>query len=216
MAKIVGLMGLKGSGKDTVADHLVAVRGYTRLAFADPLRDEVMQGFGVTLQDLLARETKETPQAKFALQRCGDQDFVRCMLALSGPQNSLEQFLRAPRSPREILQVWGTEYRRADNPSYWVDQLFARLPAEKDCVITDVRFLIEAQRLYRHNAILLRVRRPAIEAQMKNGEGHWQHASELEQAQIKEDATLLNEENKLAELYAQVDKALGYFDYEMA
>lgn len=36
---IIGLTGLKRSGKDTMANHLVENYGYTKYAFADPIRD---------------------------------------------------------------------------------------------------------------------------------------------------------------------------------
>lgn len=45
----------------------------------------------------------------------------------------------------KLLQWWGTEYRRAQNKNYWVDKLFASIPANTDiALISDVRFQNEA------------------------------------------------------------------------
>ena len=38
---ILGLTGVRGSGKDTLADHLVDRYGFRRIAFADPVREKV-------------------------------------------------------------------------------------------------------------------------------------------------------------------------------
>jgi hypothetical protein len=46
----------------------------------------------------------------------------------------------------KLLQWWGTEYRRAQYPDYWVDKLSESIPGTLDMVlITDVRFANEAQ-----------------------------------------------------------------------
>ncbi len=57
---LIGLTGPAGSGKDTVADFLVARHGYTKLAFADKLRAEICDAYNVPEQLLLKRETKKT------------------------------------------------------------------------------------------------------------------------------------------------------------
>lgn len=46
----------------------------------------------------------------------------------------------------KLLQWWGTEYRRENfGENYWVDKLFASIPANTDiALISDVRFLNEA------------------------------------------------------------------------
>lgn len=46
---------------------------------------------------------------------------------------------------RKLLQWWGTEYRRAQHPAYWVKKLFKTIDAEKPQValVTDVRFFNE-------------------------------------------------------------------------
>ena len=38
---ILGLTGARGSGKDTLADHLVERYDFKRIAFADPVREKV-------------------------------------------------------------------------------------------------------------------------------------------------------------------------------
>ncbi|NQW92674.1 MAG: hypothetical protein HQ446_01310 [Polaromonas sp.] len=151
---IIGLSGPAGSGKDTVADLLVKHAGFTKMAFADPLRLEVVQAFAIDLSFLTQRETKETPMRCLAINRCLDEGFVARMIVmhtLRGDRLDLD----APRSPRQIMQWWGTDYRRHQFAGYWIGQteaLVKHLWSERtarDIVITDVRFADEAQ-LVRH------------------------------------------------------------------
>lgn len=45
----------------------------------------------------------------------------------------------------KLLQWWGTEYRRAQDPDYWTKKLFTSIPSNLDiALVTDVRFLNEA------------------------------------------------------------------------
>lgn len=57
---IIGIMGQKGSGKDTLAGLLVQ-DGYISMAFADALYTEVARRYNVTEPFLRHRPTKETP-----------------------------------------------------------------------------------------------------------------------------------------------------------
>lgn len=138
--RLIGLSGAKGSGKDSAAAALVA-SGWTRLAFADGLREQVSAAFGVTEDYLSARDTKETPSPKLAVGVCLDRGFRNAMVARG-------ENLYVPRSPRWIMQRWGTEYRRADNEHYWTEKLApqvdAVLAAGGRVVITDVREVHEA------------------------------------------------------------------------
>ncbi len=76
MTKLIGLTGPAGSGKDTVADFLVAKHGFTKLAFADKLRAEICDAYDVPVQLLLERQTKDTPLPKLALVYCRDEAFI--------------------------------------------------------------------------------------------------------------------------------------------
>ena len=160
---IVGLTGAAGSGKDTVADILVQYRGFQRLAFADALYDEVRTAFDVPIGLLRNRETKETPTAMLTLWRCSDKDFcktVEDILAARGATQIDREWL----SPRQILQWWGTEYRRAQRQDYWTSRIAAMIGEQPDrrFVITDVRFQDEADVVRDAGGIIALVVRPGI------------------------------------------------------
>jgi hypothetical protein len=65
---LIGLSGFKRSGKDTAAQELSARLGYTRVAFADALRDEVFDRFGIRLGD----DDKEKPLPAYGLRTYRD------------------------------------------------------------------------------------------------------------------------------------------------
>ena len=47
-SKIIGVLGLIGSGKDTLTQRLVTHHGYTQVSFADSLKDVCSAVFGWT------------------------------------------------------------------------------------------------------------------------------------------------------------------------
>lgn len=166
---LIGITGLRGHGKDTAAAALVKV-GYVRLAFADALYTEVSLAFGITTDFLGNRDTKELPLPELALNNCTNKEFVAIVLEqdriaaeTSGAHLELKAQLTQPRSPRQIMQYWGTEYRRGVyGDSYWRDLVEAVLLANptQNFVITDVRFPDEAKLLERIQGIIIRVVRP--------------------------------------------------------
>jgi hypothetical protein len=143
---IVGLTGAAGSGKDTVADILVQHRGFQRIAFADALYEEVSVAFNVPIGFLRNRETKESPTSMLALRRCADKGFRKTVADILDARDILcveEEW----RSSRQILQWWGTEYRRAQRKDYWTSRVAAMIREQPDqhFVVTDVRFPDEAE-----------------------------------------------------------------------
>lgn len=63
--------------------------------------------------------------------------------------------------PRTLLQWWGTDYRRAQDPNYWVKRMVETLQREQPevAVITDVRFPNEAQAVHNLGGYLVQVER---------------------------------------------------------
>ncbi|WP_028451885.1 deoxynucleotide monophosphate kinase family protein [Chitinilyticum aquatile] len=171
---IIGLTGLAGSGKDTVADHLCAVHGFARLAYADKLREEVAHAWGIDLQPLLTRENKEIPTPVLALANCQCSRFKLAMYQLlisdaddpNDPATDEKWHLELtqPRSPRWIMQRWGTDFRRAwFGDSYWRDALAHQLAdISGPVVITDVRFDDEAIQLSQLGGEIWHITRPNL------------------------------------------------------
>lgn len=172
MQQVVGLVGLRGSGKDTAAVVLLE-QGWRRLAFADALYLEAAEAFGVTVEFLQNRDTKETPLPELSLLRCKDETYVGAFLGYETERLAAEgadvpqlTMLMQSRSPREILQVWGTEYRRKlYDDNYWRDQVEQVIRANPDTnfVVTDVRFPDEARLIEETlGGRLGRIRRPGL------------------------------------------------------
>ncbi len=173
---IIGLTGAAGSGKDSVADILVAEHGFQRIAFADCLYDEVSTAFNVSVEFLKNRDTKERQTFRLSMRNCTDAEFVRTILRMHGISPLMRIFWRwKPRSPCQILQWWG-DYRRAQCESYLIDKVRDRLMLTPNThwVITDVRFQNEADLVREFGGQLGLVLRPVVEPVAVTFRKFWQ------------------------------------------
>jgi hypothetical protein len=60
----------------------------------------------------------------------------------------------------KLLQWWGTDFRRAQDPDYWAKKLFASIPKDIDiALVTDVRFPNEFQGIKERNGFTVRINR---------------------------------------------------------
>lgn len=164
---IIGLTGPAGCGKDTVAAYLHAHAGYRVRAFADALRAEVCEAFDLPIEALTDRASKETPTELLSMRYCRDDNFAAVMGELEGLGKDFQigsaeclDFGSRPRSPRDIMQAWGTEYRRKRNGDrYWLHEWFSR-GRVSHCVIPDVRFANEAEFVREQGGQVWKVTRP--------------------------------------------------------
>lgn len=175
--KLVALCGLHGAGKDTVADALPA----QKFAFADTLYREVADAFGVTVADLKCRSTKEADQLVYSLERCKDRDFVIFVARDAWPFG----FESRPRSPRWVLQRWG-DYRRAQDPDYFIKKCIADVVEHSEVVITDCRYPNEAEMVRQLGGQIWQVVRPGHNPP-RNG-----HASENDGSEFAPDVVIIN------------------------
>jgi hypothetical protein len=139
---IVGICGLIGSGKDTIADYLVNFHEFRRESFARSLKDAVAAVFGWN-RDLLEGRTKESREWREQV------DFWW--------SNRLGMKI----TPRWILQNWGTEVcRQGFHDDIWIASLENKLRTSKDnVVISDCRFPNEINAIKNANGIILWVQR---------------------------------------------------------
>ena len=159
---LIGFTGHAGVGKDTCA-NLLAQHGFLHTAFADKIRQEVKEAWGVHPYLFNDRSMKEHETSRLSLSRCQDAEFLQRMLEIGHDDMS------APRSPRWVLQQWGTEYRRAQRPTYWLDALGAQLDEWSGAgrhyhCITDVRFPNEAEMIKRRGGHVVLVERRAADS----------------------------------------------------
>ena len=118
---LIGLSGRAGSGKSTVAGCLTAVHGYHEKSFANALKWEVRE----VIDDRLRAPLEAEP----------------LLTALGAGET--DPFKKPTSLPmRRLLQWWGTEYRRSQDPAYWLKAI--NIPPGVPVVISDVRFPNEA------------------------------------------------------------------------
>lgn len=152
--QIVGIAGAMGSGKDAVAAWLVKHHGFRRVAFADSLKDEVRARFRRTLLRISAYV------GPYVDSPIGP-DQERHLVQPPSEEARLDWLIREkPPIVRELLQEYGTEVRRGDEPDYWLKAWTARCAGLARVVVPDVRFPNEAAMITARWGRLIRVDRP--------------------------------------------------------
>lgn len=108
---IIGLAGRKGVGKDTTADYIVSKYDYTKLAFADPLKQICRILFLLADDQLCDPIKKETIDERWGMR------------------------------PRQMFQMVGTDLcRRHIRDDIWIHHMKLRILPNKNYIISDVRF----------------------------------------------------------------------------
>lgn len=197
--QIIGLTGHQFAGKDTVADLLCAHAGFVKMAFADALRGELSGQFSVPLDLFTDRATKEKAHRALAFNY-GTKEFIAYAYLGHSTAGKVDRvtfdaWLMQPRSPRELMQAWGTEYRRQQDPNYWVKQLASRVAysaAELGMtrfVLSDIRFPNEAGMLRDRKGALWQVKRSGCVVDLKPQ----QHVSEVDGTAFGPDLVLRND-----------------------
>ena len=135
-ARLLALAGVSGAGKDVAASHLASRHGFQRVALADPLKDVMMELFGLTREQLWG-ELRNTPDPRLG----------------RAPRELYQRFGRAC---REIdAEVWVRIFRRR------VDEL---LRAGANVVCTDVRTVAELRAVRELGGSAWLLRRPGAGA----------------------------------------------------
>lgn len=140
---IIGICGNIGAGKNAIADFLVSEYNFTRLSFANSLKEAVSAIFGWSM-DML---DGVTPEARIAREEV-DQWWAKRL--------QIPNF-----TPRLALQMIGTNVMRDHfNTDIWVASLERKLSnTSQNVVITDCRFPNEIQAIKSVNGQLWKVTR---------------------------------------------------------
>jgi hypothetical protein len=134
---IIGLTGYAQSGKDTFASILVEKYGYSRIAFADKIRDFL---YGIN-----------------PMVGCSPTGYLQDLVNLVG-------WDKAKQEPqvRRLLQDLGISARDLISEDIWVTAALSSVSKDQRVVITDVRFENEAAMIKSMGGQLWRVKRSGV------------------------------------------------------
>lgn len=214
MVQVVGILGFKGSGKDTAGDYLVREHGFEVESFANPLKDLLSAVFGWDRELLEGNTTdsrtwRETP----------DVWWENKLNWTEMPYRHLGRF-----TPRAAMQIIGTDVMREhfDN-DLWIKSLEARLQNKTKVVITDCRFPNECKLVNSLDGLLFRVKRGPepewFDLALKTSKSDQEYRPEMsfayptvhvsEWAWLGESYHLIENDGSLNELYGSVECLLN-------
>jgi len=140
---LIGICGLIGSGKDTVAQNLIDNHNFVKISFADKLKDAVASMFSWD-RELLDGKTDKSRAWREQVDQYWTQETGREI------------------TPRLVLQEFGTEcMREGFYDGIWVSLTKKHIIDNPNThfVIPDVRFPNEAKMLYEVGGQVWRVKR---------------------------------------------------------
>ena len=133
---IVGILGLKGSGKDTIGNYLIENYNFEKIAYAGALKDAICCVFGWD-RTMMEGSTEESRKWR----------------------EEIDDYWGF--SPREMMQKIGTDlFRKQIKDDIWIKSL--KLKLEKltnNIVITDCRFENEINLIKEKGGIIILVER---------------------------------------------------------
>jgi hypothetical protein len=130
---IIGLSGYAQSGKDSTAELLCLNYGYTRVAFADPMRQALL-----TINPQLDSITRVSDLV----------DDYGWNLAKKNPE------------VRRLLQVLGTDFgRKMLGDDVWINIALSGIKSEDRIVVSDVRYPNEAEAIKKLGGTVWRINR---------------------------------------------------------
>lgn len=227
MGAILGISGLAGAGKDTVADLLVNEFSFVKVAFADPIKRAAMDWWNFSEEQLWGpSEMRNKPDERYPIGWYEEPRPSFVPLHNTTPHRE-----RMYLTPRMALQQIGTEIARSLDENVWLRyglkvarQLLQR-PAQLNykrtvgvveekretpiagVVLSDARFANELVHIGEEGGKLIRIKRPGAGL---SGDAA-KHASETEHQAWPDDKFdyVLNNDGTLEDLRDKVDLLVG-------
>lgn len=185
MGRLIGIIGKKRAGKDTIGDYLVANHNFTKYSFADPLKRGAMEIFGLTEnqvfgddKDKIATEWGVTPRV--LLQIMGTELFQYDI------QEHIPEFEKIDRG------IWVKRF-----------QQWHKENKDRNVVVCDVRFKHEAEAIIKQGGEIWKVIRDTNKYTIDS------HASEMELEEIQDLNAIIHNNSSLDKLYSNINKSLN-------
>ena len=157
---IIGVSGKMGVGKTTLANVARDSFDFEVRSFAGELKREVTQwlidnNIPFRYSQLYGSQEEKASLLVVPIEAITYEMRKHGFLEY----NRIHGVFEAPTSGRLIMQWWGSEFRRIQNPNYWVEKMLKDVDEDKLTIIDDVRYLNEAEMVKVCNGELIRVNR---------------------------------------------------------
>lgn len=172
--KVIALSGYKGSGKDTIADHLVSTKNYYKVSFASTLKDSAAEQYNIPRYHFEHRELKERAIERYpVVSKDHFTDEVHHLLEAEFRHVEAVDGSTAPNSlywtPR-ALTILEAAAKRSVNPNYWTNKVINNIHRYNKLsylfgvsfVISDLRYKAQINRLkeeFGNDLITVRINR---------------------------------------------------------
>jgi hypothetical protein len=213
---ILGFAGKAATGKTTAANHMAPLldKECRIVPMAMVLRDEVeafLRAVGADESVPLVYGCQDDKVRVFYVDE--QQALTHCpkwQHFISEHQEIQDKPGQTAVTVRRILQWWGTEYRRDQDPDYWT-KAWGRKVEQFDLenihvLIDDVRFMNELDAIKQHGGLIVKIERPGFD-------GANNHASETALDEYSDwDRVLLND-GTLNEFKMKVEQLVRYKEW---
>lgn len=183
--KILGITGVAGSGKTTLAT-LLANCGWAQTKFATPIKSMLV-----------------------TLLRCQGVDNVMASRMIDGDLKEVPTNYFGGKTPRYAMQTLGTEWRELISRNLWVDawkHVITTFPPGAKILVDDLRFHHEFEAIRSLDGKTVRIHRPNNNSLTKASA----HISETQTFQIKADLTIINDAHP-EKMLDQLSKLVEYW-----
>lgn len=184
--KIFGLIGEKGSGKDTFANYLIdkhsqKERKIIKLSFAEPLKAICQILYPQSTSEYFeSRELKEKPSIIFG-----------------------------NKSPREVLQVVGTDlFRNHYDENIWINVMLSKIHSidkDIDIIVTDIRFPNELHAIETLNDNVTIVK---LERDVQKDERCSHISEKINRITLNHNVIVIDNNGTLENFYNEIDKKI--------
>lgn len=172
---IIGILGNKGHGKDTISDHLVSKYKFHKKAFGEPLKEICQTLFGFNHEQLYGN-LKEIKDKYWGVTPRKVMQFVGT----------------------ELFRNKMSELIPGISQNFWLECMRSQIGKYDRLVISDVRFQNEVDFIHEMNGIVIKVER-------ENNEIKDNHTSESEIRQIVNYDFYVENDSDLQTLYCKID-----------
>lgn len=176
--QIYAIAGKRGSGKTTFASIVQKYnKNFKIISFASELKNMAIKIFKLLPEDTEILEKKECLLKNPIYM----DEYLTEMRDLTGLDITKKGLIA--KTPREVLQFFGTNYVRSVQDSYWIERCILEITqCKKQILIPDLRFLNEADAVRHVGGKIIKIER------MEFNISESLHPSEIEMDKIEPDA----------------------------